>query len=412
MTVSRPATAKPAALKSVAVLLRSDEAYEAVTTALSGVDGLAGRVRLGRLAAASPWLEERGIDLLVLDLDMADEAELAALVALAERVRGRVPVLVTARAPTLEGMRTLMRLGIADLVPQPLRRSDLLAAVEAALARSPGAAAVRPRRGRVVAVMKATGGAGATTTAVLLAAALARRERQPGRVGLLDLDLQFGSAGLHLDVEAGEGLAALVRSADRLDGALLRGTMARHGSGLDVLPAPAAVMPLDLLTPETAVGLVETAAGEYGHVVIDLPLAWTAWSRAVLGCADTVLLVLQATLPSLRHARRQVETLREEGLGDTPLIPVLNRFAPRTFGRNPELRDAERALGCEVRFHLPSDYRAVTEAVDAGAPLFDTGRGRGIVRQVRRLAEEVANAPAAKGTPPAAALAATFADAA
>lgn len=398
MIAARPRAAHPHAKKTVAVLVRGEEAYEAATTALSGADGLTGRVRLGRLAGADdPWLDGGASDVLVLDVDMADAGELTALTGVIERFRNRVPVLVTARQPTVEGMRALLRLGIADLIPQPIRRADLLAAVADALAAAHGAQAARRRRGRVVATMKATGGSGATTVAVLLASALARRERNAGRVCLLDLDLQFGSAGFHLDLDSKAGIAELVPAFDRLDGALLRGTMARHGSGLDVLPAPAAVTPLETLTPEMALALIETAAGEYEHVVIDLPHAWTTWTRAALGAADTILLVLQATLPALRHARRQVETLREEGLGAVPLVPVLNRFSPRVFGRNPELRDAEKALGCEVRYHLPSDYRAVTEAVEAGAPLFDTGRGRAIVREVRRIAEAVAGAPAGGG---------------
>lgn len=383
--------------KTVSALLRGEEAYEAVTTALTGADGIASRARLGKLSdAADPWFDGVG-DLLLVDVDLADPAELRELERLIERFRGRLPVLVTAKAPTVEGMRALLRLGIADLIPQPVRRADLLAAIDGALASTRGMATTRRRRGRVIATMKATGGAGATTVAVLLACALARRERTAGRVCLLDLDLQFGSAGLHLDVEQRTGLAELIRDPERMDGALLRSAMVRSGSGLDVLPAPDPLGPLDLLSPETAVHLIETAASEYEQVVIDLPQAWTAWTRAVLGTVDAIVLVLQSTLPSLRHAKRQVETLREEGLGEVRLIPVLNRYSPRAFGRNPELREAERALGCEVRFHLASDYKAVTEAVEAGAPLFETGRGRAIVRQMHRLAEDVASGGGAGG---------------
>ncbi|HEY0835070.1 MAG TPA: hypothetical protein VGE72_14285, partial [Azospirillum sp.] len=140
MSATRPRATHPCSARTAAVLVRGEEAYEAVTTALSGADGLTGRVRLGRLAGADdPWLDDGAADVLILDVDMADPGELAALTGVIERFRNRVPVLVTARQPTMEGMRALLRLGIADLIPQPIRRADLLAAVADALAAVRGA---------------------------------------------------------------------------------------------------------------------------------------------------------------------------------------------------------------------------------------------------------------------------------
>src|SRR3546814_13535989 len=71
------------------------------------------------------------------------------------------------------------------------------------------------------------------------------------------------------------------------------------------------------------------------------------------------------TVPGVRQARRQLETLNAEGLGDLPLKVVLNRFEKR-WGATFTMKEVEKALGRPVDFTVANDYRTVSEALDQG----------------------------------------------
>lgn len=322
-------------------------------------------------------------DILVRETDLASARERADLA----RLAGVLPVIVVADAPpSLDEVRALLRLGIADCVPQPVRVPEMRAALMAAMARA-GTGSLPARQGRVTAVLKAGGGAGATTLAVHVAAALARSAGAAGRVCLIDLDVQFGAVGFYLDVEGGAGVLDLARDPGRLDGELLRGLAVRRAGGVDVLTAPAEVMPLDLAAPDTMARVVTLAAGEYDHVVLDLPHVWTGWTHAVLSCCDTLLLVAGPSLAALRMARRQLDTLAAEGLAGVRVVPVINRAPGGWFAARRALREATAALGCPVTLAVGRDDAALARASDAGQTLFETGEARRLARQFTRVAE-------------------------
>src|SRR3546814_10495302 len=88
-------------------------------------------------------------------------------------------------------------------------------------------------------------------------------------------------------------------------------------------------------------------------------------SSDLLRQSDEILLVTQMTVPGVRQARRQLETLNAEGLGDLPLKVVLNRFEKR-WGATFTMKEVEKALGRPVDFTVANDYRAVSEALDQG----------------------------------------------
>ncbi|MBF0392248.1 MAG: hypothetical protein HQL38_06165, partial [Alphaproteobacteria bacterium] len=115
----------------VVALLRTPEAKEAVDRALAGVAGIAAETTMGSLAAVGPGLAgAQPPSLMLVDVDLDDDAEMNALAAMIAGGAGMV-VVTSARA-SLAGMRRLMRLGITDLLPQPIQAADVLSAVQAA----------------------------------------------------------------------------------------------------------------------------------------------------------------------------------------------------------------------------------------------------------------------------------------
>jgi pilus assembly protein CpaE len=372
----------------VVALLRTQEAKTAVTNALGAHAAVQSRVgSLATFRGAMPDAKTGGV--LLVDVDPDNDADLAVL----ETMLASQPtsVVVTAKNPTVDGMRRLMRLGIHDVVPQPIQSGDLLHALRGAIDRGRTASRPEMKRGAVLCVMKAGGGMGATSIAVQGACELAVRRRAGKQAKpdlcLLDLDLQFGAAALHLDLEPTLSLMDLINAADRLDGSLLRGAMLHHESGVDVLASPVTMHPLDAVEPAGIARLIGVAREEYRHVIVDLPQAWTYWTRSVLETASAILLVTQLTVPALRQARRQIAMLAQEGLGSIPLDVAANRVETGWFRKGIGKKEAESALGRPIDHSIPDGRRDFAAAINAGALLRTMRGGRSLARALARTVE-------------------------
>lgn len=236
--------------------------------------------------------------------------------------------------------------------------------------------------GKIITFMKSSGGAGATTLAVQAACSL----RDP-RLALLDLDIQFGAAAFQMDVESNASILDLVAALDRLDAALLQGAMVRPHDIFDLLAAPAGVYPMEDVSVEGVTAVIELARRVYTTILVDLPMIWNEWGHAVLTKADHIVLVTSLTLPALRQARRQIEMLMREQLGNTPLFVVANRVDRGLFGKGLSQKEGEKALGRAINFTIPNDPLIAT-AGDAGLPLAAV-RGGAMAKKLARMMAEV-----------------------
>src|SRR5262249_51459625 len=205
------------------------------------------------------------------------------------------------------------------------------------------------------------------------------------RVCLIDLDLQAQAAGLYLNVDSPLSLVDCLTEPDRIDAMLMKSVVSRHSTGFDVLLAPKSIVPLDRVQPIAIEALLEVARSEYDLVLLDMPPVWTAWSETALANSDLLVLVTQVSVAGVRQARRQIDALSAHKLGALPALIVANRYQKRLFHREIHLQEAERALGRRFDVCIPSDYKLVSEAVNAGVPLAAVRKRTRLEREIRKL---------------------------
>ena len=128
--------------------------------------------------------------------------------------------------------RELVRRGVSDYLIAPLGTLDVVRAI-CGLFSAPDAKPV----GRILAVVGAKGGVGASTVAHNIAWAIAR-DLQPRSV-VTDLDLAFGTAGLDFNQDPPQGIADAVFSPERIDTAFVDRLLSKCSDNLSLLAAPA-----------------------------------------------------------------------------------------------------------------------------------------------------------------------------
>jgi len=324
---------------------------------------------------------ERMPDLLLLRVSHLWREELAAL--LQRPAHERPPLLVCGPLEEREGMRLAMQAGARDFLPEPVAAADLQAALQRMVAE------VRPVAstggGRLVALINAKGGSGATMLACNLAQQLSLKG---GSVLLLDLDLQFGSVAHYLDVLVQHSHVEVLRQVQELDGVALRGFCTQYSPTLHVLGGRAdeLFLPQDVQV-EQLEALLRLARQTYDWVIVDLPRQIDHLSGTVLEQADQIYVLLQQSLSHLKDGSRLVRILRDElGVRGDRLQVVVNRYdksAPIS------LRDIEEALRCSEPLKLPNDFAVVSESQNAGVPLETHAPRAPITAAVRELSQEL-----------------------
>jgi pilus assembly protein CpaE len=292
-----------------------------------------------------------------------------------ELAKGKVPLIAAAYEPPLAFVRKLVRAGAHDVVPLPLDPEELETALDP-IRRMATAQSKRARAGKqkIVTMIKSEGGVGATALLGQLATRFAAGEAAAGReCCLLDLDVQFGDAAFQLGLHPKLSVSDLVAAGKRLDADLLRSVAVAHPSGLAIIPAPKEIMPLESITSDQVMGIVDLATAQYGTVFIDLPMNWTNWSLSLLARSDVVLMVTELRVPSLHRARRQLDLMDSQDLNNLDVRIVLNRTEKGLF-KTIDTDDAERVLRRPVAFTIANDHETMTQAIDRGVPIAEVRR--------------------------------------
>ena len=129
----------------------------------------------------------------------------------------------------------------------------------------------------------------------------------------------------------------------------------------------------------------------YDYIVIDAGNAINSCAVAALYAADTIFLVANPDVPSIRNAQRLVDRVRQLGAGGERVRVLLNRAAEQHLIAPKQI---ETALGYCDSPHLPErlqdgvDGAQLRRAAGADEPLRDRGAvraaSRGSLRRTRR----------------------------
>jgi pilus assembly protein CpaE len=339
------------------------------------------QVRRGEAAAPATHPAVQ-FDVQIVLLGAHPEDTLRALSALPASQRSAM--IVVGHDSDVKLMRQAMQAGARDYFAPPVMRAELIEAVRKI--GSEKRQDVPATLGSLTAVINARGGSGASFIAVNLAHSLALRHKAP--VALVDMDLQFGSLPLALDVEQKNSLLTALAASEQIDGMALGGYMAKHGSGVHVLSAMSEQLPTITDVSADALRRVLTVVRQsYPRVIADLPRQLDALTSTVLAQADHVVLVMQQSLAHVRDAKRMLQAIGGAfGNVRNNVVLVVNRYNKNDV---VTLKDITEAIAPPALVTLPNDFRTVSESLNRGVPLLDFARNAAITQALQDLASSL-----------------------
>jgi pilus assembly protein CpaE len=214
------------------------------------------------------------------------------------------------------------------------------------------------------AFLGAKGGAGTTTVAVNCGVELARLTKRPTVV--VDLKNCLGEVALFLGVRPRFTVLDAIENLHRLDKDFLKELVGKHKSGLDILAGSEQFDRPNAQDAGAIEELLRVLTRTYDYVVIDAGNVINSCVAAALYAADTIFLVTNPDVPSIRNAQRLVDRVRQLGAGSERVKVLLNRVSDHHLIAPKQI---ETALGYGIHHTFSSDYRTVSTALNSGVPL-------------------------------------------
>jgi len=272
-----------------------------------------------------------------------------------------------------------LRTGAIDFLLQPFTADQVETALAKVARFQPVPETTVGEPAKVLAVMPAKGGCGATTVAFNLAFQWKRMGAK--RILLADLDPLTGTMSFLLKAKSTYSFLDVLQRAYELD-ADLWNAMVTNVSGVDVLLAPdlMAEGAQELQDPSP---IFDYARHNYDVVILDAASVYGPWNLNQARLANEILLITTNELPALQAAQRALSYLDTNRIGRWKIRLVVNRYL-RDVGLSREVIGT--ALHTEVFDSLPSDYEAVQKALMEGKPIVSgTSFGKSIVQLADRL---------------------------
>lgn len=311
-------------------------------------------------------------DLVIVDGSSFSDPPVILLERMAEKFpQAAIMLLSSDRSP--EFLIAAMRAGVREVLSLPLAAADLDAALDRL---SQKLVSAQPVEGKVMAFVSAKGGAGTTFVAANLGHALSILAQK--RVLLIDTNTAFGDAILYVsDARPARTLIDVCRDIHRLDINLLESSVVRVSPQFAILAAPAEPDPAEDLNPDHIETIVHLARRHYDFVLIDLGRQVNTTSVRVLDNADSILLVMQQSLPDLRGARHLLEIFGTLGYRRDKVHLVLNR---QESGAPLSVVEVERVLDHRVGTRVPNNFEVANDSVNQGMPVLQLARSSSIAK--------------------------------
>src|SRR5580765_1014722 len=260
-----------------------------------------------------------------------------------------------------------MRAGANEFFTWPPDEEAFHGAVRRTAARRETAQGARPSATTLV-FFGAKGGAGTTTVSVNCGVEVARLSKRSTII--IDLKPGLGEVALFLGVRPRYSILDAIDNLHRLDKEFLRELVVKHKSGLEILAGSDQFDRPGAADGAAIEELFRLLARQYEYILVDAGSQINSCTVAGLYTADTIFMIANPDVPSVRNAQRLLERVRQLGACGERVRVLLNRAA-EPYPIPP--KQIEGALGHPIHHTFPSDYKTVSTALNSGVPLALTG---------------------------------------
>ncbi|MEI9970084.1 MAG: AAA family ATPase [Terracidiphilus sp.] len=376
---------------SVALLGPDAQRRKVVAAAVSRRPGL----KLHEFSSFPPRLEDlpqmlaQAYEIVIIDVDSDPDYAFALVESLC--ASGRTYVMAYTANADMKRAVQFMRAGVREFFTLPLDEAEVSAALQRAVTHRPAPPPQNDdqKNGKLFVFLGSKGGCGVTTLASNFALALA--QESDSSTLLIDLGLPLGDVAINLGIKTEYSIATALENPSRVDANLLSTLVAKHSSGLSVLPAPTDLSDA-VATKEAVDKLLSVTRDIYDYVVVDAGSRIDLMDSTLFEPSATVFLVTQVGISEMRTANRMI--VKYFSRRDESLQIVINRH--KSSDALFDEAQIVKALTRSAQWKIPDDYAAARRTRETATPLVMVDSD--ISREIRLMAKTAAGLLAEKSS--------------
>ena len=323
--------------------------------------------------------------LLIVESDADGLAVFDELEKLAEVCDPDTKVIVCGPSNDVTLYRELKRQGVDEYIVSPAAPMQVIEAI-ASVFSDPSEAPLA----RTIGFVGVKGGCGSSTLAHNAAWMIGQMEKK--EVLLVDLDVQFGTAGLDFNREPTRSVVDALGSVDELDDVKLQRLLIEYDDHLSILAAPASLEVISEFEESSVIDMVQLIREATDFAVFDIPHVWTPWVQRAIMQMDEIVLVATPELASLRNLKALYDMLVSRRPNDAPPRLVLNNVG---MPKRPEIavNDVAEIVGRDVDLIVPFEPTLFGSAANNGQMVQEINPKHEVVSTLRTLCGSTISKP-------------------
>jgi pilus assembly protein CpaE len=280
--------------------------------------------------------------------------------------------------------RQMIAAGAIDYLVKPLSLETVNQVMTLAL-RGGTAGRLETTEAKIIVVIGTRGGVGATTIAVNTAWLMAHNLKF--NCALIDLDLQFGTSALSLDLDPGRGFRDIISSPQRVDGLMIASSLVPESDQLMVLGAEEAVDEFLAVDSMAITALLKEMRTNFNHIIIDMPRHLLAGQKRLLTAANEIVLITELSLAGIRDTLRIKSAIN--AVGCSAAITLVASRADGGRINQVDVGTFEKSSQSKIDFVIPEDDKAVAFATNKGKSLGEVAPVVPMTRALLALAKRL-----------------------
>lgn len=296
--------------------------------------------------AISVFQQQESSDLVIIQTDEIDDRFTGRLGELANYCREGTSAIVIGPVNDVYLYRRLIGMGVSDYLVRPIKPEILSQVIAKSLVAKLGVS-----ESRLIAVIGAKGGVGASTLAQL--SALAAAEHLGHKTLLLDAAGGASSLSVGMGFDPTTTLSDLARAVQNNNEDALKRMFYKVGEKLSVISGGGEAI-LDMsITAEQYEAIIDKLMVKSPVVIIDLSGAEASVKRRVMTRANQIIVVTTPTVTSLRFARSLLKDIGDARGGDVDEVSMIVNMQGKSKSHEVPKGHIEEAMDFKLSGYIP-----------------------------------------------------------
>jgi len=208
------------------------------------------------------------------------------------------------------------------------------------------------------------------------------------KVLLVDLDAEFGSQDMILDVKHDKTIVDLIKEVQIKTYENLVPFLAPVADNFKMLLAPKKPEEAEAVKVKDSKEIIDVFKGYFDYIIIDTPSSFTDLALMAMDIAYRIMLVMNSDTLSLRNMRKCLDVMKSLEYPENKIILTLNR--EDTITAMP-LADMENFTKMKIQYTIPNEYVPMRKALDNGVPFLKSAPASPVTAKFFEMINKTAN---------------------